>query len=279
MEILIIFVIVILCIGTAFLFLGFVFSALEHPFSILFHRPFYVHFYLPLRRLSEAQSSILRREFRFYSTLSPRKQKFFEHRVYRFINKYEFIGKDGMVIDDRVKVLIAATSTMLTFGMRVYLYEVITKILVYPQEYLSPHANAYHKGEFNPAAKLIVFSWEDFLKGFESGDDNINLGIHEFAHVLHFHSAKRNDSSAEIFHRMFNRITLEIHRPANREKLISSTYFRIYAYTNQFEFLAVIIEHFFESPALFKAEFPQLFTNVSRMLNHRPKIKPVLHAG
>ena len=64
-------------------------------------------------------------------------------------------------------------------------------------------------------------------------------------------------------------IQKEINFPANRDKLINSNYFRIYAYTNQFEFLAVILEHYFESPTSFKQEFPQLFNNVSKMLNHK----------
>ncbi len=272
MEIFVIVLVLILSLLVVFLFIAFVFTAVEHHFAQIFHRPFYVHLYFRLHKLTDSQASVLRMEFPFYKTLSPRKQRIFEHRVNRFINKYEFVGKD-MVVNDRVKVLIASTSTMLTFGMRKYLYDVLKTVIVYPHQYFSPHADAYHKGEFNPAVKAIVFSWEDFVKGFETRDDNVNLGIHEFAHVLHFHSSRKNDSSAIIFSRMFDRITREVHFPPNTEKLVNSSYFRIYAYTNKFEFLAVILEHFFESPKQFQAEFPQLYKNVSRMLNHRPQIK------
>jgi Mlc titration factor MtfA (ptsG expression regulator) len=38
-------------------------------------------------------------------------------------------------------------------------------------------------------------------------------------------------------------------------RLVNSDYFRVYAYTNQVEFLAVIFEHFFETPKLLKASF------------------------
>ncbi len=66
---------------------------------------------------------------------------------------------------------------------------------------------------------------------------------------------------------MYDRIRREIEYPANRERLVNSDYFRIYAYTNHFEFLAVIIEHYFESPEKFKTEFPKLYSNVREMLN------------
>jgi Mlc titration factor MtfA (ptsG expression regulator) len=56
-------------------------------------------------------------------------------------------------------VLIAATFVMLTFGMRHYLIDVFDKIIIYPQPYFST-IKEYHKGEFNPGMKLLVFSWK-----------------------------------------------------------------------------------------------------------------------
>jgi Mlc titration factor MtfA (ptsG expression regulator) len=35
------------------------------------------------------------------------------------------------------------------------------------------------------------------------------------------------------------------------------------------EFLAVILEHFFETPQVFKKEFPVLYGNVSDMINFK----------
>jgi Mlc titration factor MtfA (ptsG expression regulator) len=50
-------------------------------------------------------------------------------------------------------------------------------------------------------------------------------------------------------------------------RLVNSDYFRVYAYTNQVEFLAVIFEHFFETPKLFKSQFPELYNYVREMIN------------
>ena len=250
-------------------FLFVIYSIIEEKYGILYHKPFFVHFYPTVKTLDANQSYILNKKFHYYNSLSDKKKKYFEHRVATFIEKYEFIGKEDFIITDEVQVLIASTSVMLSFGLRNYLFTNFDKIVVYPSQYYSNINEAYHKGEFNPRMKAVVFSWEDFIAGYETNSDNLNLGIHEFAHVLHIHGLKSQDTSAIIFSRMYNQIQKEINFPANRDKLINSNYFRIYAYTNQFEFLAVILEHYFESPTSFKQEFPQLFNNVSKMLNHK----------
>ncbi|SFA77558.1 hypothetical protein SAMN05660845_0479 [Flavobacterium swingsii] len=264
-----IIILLILFTPAVALFIAFIYTVAEDNYGLLFNKPFYVHFYPNVKSLSANQFYILKKQFNYYNTLPDNKKKYFEHRVATFIKKYKFIGNEGFVITDEVRILIASTSVMLTFGMRNYLYSNIDKIIVYPKEYYSTIGEVYHKGEFNPRMRAIVFSWHDFKEGFEITNDNLNLGIHEFAHVLHFHGLKSDDASAVIFSRMYNQIQKEVNHPVNREKLINSEYFRIYAYTNQFEFLAVILEYYFESPDLFEQEFPQLYSNVGKMLNNK----------
>jgi Mlc titration factor MtfA (ptsG expression regulator) len=48
---------------------------------------------------------------------------------------------------------------------------------------------------------------------------------------------------------------------------MTSKYFRKYAFTNQFEFLAVAIENFIETPQDFRSEFPEIYGKVRQMLN------------
>src|SRR5690606_18733684 len=97
----------------------------------------------------------------------------------------------------------------------------------------------HHNGEFNPKLKTVVFSWTHFEHGFEFDDDNVNLGLHEFTHVMQFHAMKARDISAQIFAKYYNRIMIEVKHAPNAKRLIESDYFRIYAYTNEYEFLAV----------------------------------------
>lgn len=179
------------------------------------NKPFFVHFYFSKKKLSPIQLRILQNQFKFYNSLSEERKKYFEHRTAKFIANYEFIGKEDFQISDEVKVLISATSIMLTFGMREYLYTNINKILVFPNEYYSTINDAYHKGEFNPRLKVIVFSWSDFVAEYNISNDNLNLGIHEFTHVLHFNSLKSAEASAEIFKRIYVKINKLVNHSPN----------------------------------------------------------------
>jgi len=268
MEVAVLILIIIVSL-TLRLILIVAFTVLEEMYMHVFKKPLFIHFYPNKKTLTDLQESILRREFPFYNSLSGKRQVYFRHRIARFIDRHEFIGKEGFVVTDDVKILVAATSSMLTFGMRKYLFPVVNKVIIYPQAYLSSVSNEYHKGEFNPRVKAIVFSWEDFLKGYEIGNDNLNLGIHEFSHVVHYHGSKYEDSSAILFSRMYKNITAWFEMPGKREQLVNSDYFRVYAYTNQYEFIAVLIEHYFETPQTFQKEFPELYKKVSLMLTHQ----------
>ena len=243
------------------------FKMLEMARVIRYKKPFFTHFYLIKKRLTQKQKLILK-DFLFYGRLSKKEKGYFEHRVACFIEDKTFIGRDELRIDDQVKVLISATAIMLTFGFRDFYIGLIDKIFVYPKSFYSKTNDDYHKGEFNPKLKSLVLSWEDFIHGYNIGDDNLNLGIHEFAHAIHLNSLKERDVSSTIFKDSFKELTdiLSNSKPM-RDKLITSRYFREYAYTNQFEFLAVLIEYFFETPVEFNTQFPSIYLKVKQMLN------------
>ncbi|TDE06274.1 zinc-dependent peptidase [Flavobacterium hiemivividum] len=239
----------------------------EPLYVMVFNKPLYIHWYPFKKKLSLLQRDILRKECAFYQRLSENRKLFFEHRTAVFIANYKFFGKDNFVVTDQCKVLIAASYVMLTFGMRHYLINVFDKIIIYPHSYLSTIRKEYHKGEFNPRLKALVFSWQDFMEGNRFDNDNLNLGIHEFSHALYFHGLRSRDQSSVVFASTYAKIQEYLVRPNVLNLLVASNYFRIYAYTNQMEFLAVILEHFFETPEVFKKEFPELYDNVKELIN------------
>lgn len=242
-------------------------SVIEPFYMLIFQKPVYVHFYPSPKKLPDTHRYMLNK-FSFYRRLPEKKKAYFEHRVSQFINKYTFYGKQELAVTEEMRVMIAATYVTLTFGFRVYLFNVFDKIIIYPDSYKSAIHEQLHNGEFNPRVKAIVFSWAHFQQGYGSDTDNLNLGIHEFAHALHYYGLKKRDNGAALFAHKYERILKEIQHPANRLKLMNSGYFRNYAYTNNFEFIAVLLEHFFETPQVFKREFPVLFEHVRIMINY-----------
>jgi Mlc titration factor MtfA (ptsG expression regulator) len=245
------------------LFTVIIFRIVEPAYMLIFNKPLYLYFYLFPKKLTSHQKQILEKEFLFYKKLTHKKKIYFEHRVKSFITQYKFIGKENLLITDEIKIIIAGTYIQLTFGMRHYLIGLFQRIVIYPKVYYSNANQNYHKGEFNPMMKAIVFSWEDYLLGHATSNDNINLGFHEFSHVLHFHCLKSNEPSAIIFYDGLTKITQHF----NDENLRNKGYFRDYAFENQFEFLAVVFENFFETPHDLKVHYPELYDQLVLMIN------------
>ncbi len=52
-----------------------------------------------------------------------------------------------------------------------------------------------------------------------------------------------------------------------KNKLDKTRYFRSYAFTNEYEFMAVLAEYFIESPKEFKTHFPKLYNHSKKLLN------------
>ena len=247
-----------------------IFVIVEPIFLFLFNKPLYVHFYPVQRKLSPNQRELLLENFPFYTALSTRYKSYFEHRIVCFIERYQFVGRK-IEVTDEMRVLIAATYVMLSFGLRKYLIAVFEVIIIYPTAYDSDGNGVFHKGELNIKAKAIVFSWEDFMSGLQTKNDNINLGLHEFAHALQVHGVKSKDASAIVYHDSFNQSLSYFLDPNRQNELLRKGYFRAYAYENEFEFMAVVLEHFFESPLVFKANHPELYQHVVRMLNYKSR--------
>lgn len=261
-------IIIIGAIAFLFIFSNFLFKMVELAYVMRRKKPLYVHRYWRLRKLTEEQARVLRQRFRFYNKLSRRQQRYFEHRMHLFIKDKDFIGREGLNISDEIQVLSSATAIMLTFGFRDFYIPLLEKIIIYPDSFYSKMNNSYHKGEFNPKLKAIVLSWKDFEQGYDVPDDNLNLGIHEFTHAIHLNGIQARDISANIFQDGFKALTRMLSNDENmKTRLIDSQYFRDYAYTNQYEFLAVVVENFIESPAEFRNQFPRVYDHVKQMLN------------
>lgn len=252
-------------------FLGFVlflFRIFENWYSNTFDKPLIRH-YLVYKNVSKEQEQILETEFHFYKLLSKKHKRQFRHRVATFIADKKFVGRENLEVTDRMKTLIAAVGCMLSFGRKNYGYSLITFVLIYPEEFYSTMNDHHHKGEFNPREKALVLSWEDFEKGYRITDDNLNLGIHEFMHAMQLEARQSRDLDAARFTKQFQNILKRLTHQDVKDKLDETRYFREYAFTNQYEFMAVLAEYFIESPTDFKNHFPELYNHTQKLLNFR----------
>jgi len=251
-------------LATYFLF-GF-FTIFEYLYGLLFSKPFFVHRYKSGHKFDSNDILYLKNNS-FYVKLSPKYKKYFEQRVAAFLKKYEFVFYGDFENESHIKLEIALVFCTLTFGFRTYLLDNLKRIIIYPDAYLSNVTGEWHKGEFNPAMETVVFSWKDFQDGI-SKKDNINLGFHEFMHVLHRYSLRTDNINAEIFKRYFKKLENIFACKNFRQSIENSGLFRDYAFENQYEFTAVLAEHYFENPEELKQRFPKIYQYMSIMLNH-----------
>ena len=246
-------------------------DTIEKAWFSIFKKPLYVHFYPVKKDLAYQYEDILIQHFTFYNNLSHRHKKYFKHRVAKFIKRYKIHGREGLEVTPEIKVTIAATWVMLTFGMRKYLPHIFQDIILYPDVYQSVTGN-WHKGEFNYPANVVIFSWKHFLQGVLGGAGNINLGLHEFAHVLHVYATDTDEAGAwgDLYAKMYNNVVDYLNHGQNREALLEVGYLRDYAFTNNAEFMAVMLECFFETPDDFRVKMPELYNMAATMINYRP---------
>lgn len=253
----------------ALVFLGiflFLFRVFEHHYMLYFDKPLIRQFFV-YKRLSEKQQSVLRSRFSIYNQLSSKHKKQFEHRVATFIRQKHFIGREGLELTETHITLIAAIGCLLSFGRKNYTYRLIDSILIYPKEFYSKENDAYHKGEFNPKLRVLALSWKDFEKGYEITNDNLNLGIHEFMHAMQLEAMTGKDPDSARYMKHFKNILKRLTNQEVKDQLDNTRFFRTYAFTNQYEFMAVLAEYFFESPSELKQLFPELYKYKRKMLN------------
>ncbi|MDH5367201.1 MAG: zinc-dependent peptidase [Cyclobacteriaceae bacterium] len=229
----------------------------------------YVRMVAVMKPLTLKRKGILKKYFFYYNQLSLSNQKKFEKRVNRFLHSKKFVGR-GIEVTEEMKVLISASAVKITFGLPMLHLSNFWKIAIYPDAYYSGLNKRYHYGEVNPRMGIILLSWKNFVDGYIDHDDNRNLGIHEMAHALHFENMIRNDEyeflDPYLLNKWDNLAAIELENVKNNP----DHFLRPYASTNEYEFFAVSMEHFFESPREYRDKLPQLYDVKSKLIRQDP---------
>jgi Mlc titration factor MtfA (ptsG expression regulator) len=203
------------------------------------------------------------RNFTYYTALSPAGKEKFVDRLFTFMLNKEFKGRSGLVVTEEMRVLISASAIQLTFGLNSYKLESLQIIFIFPDNFhLSPKSPEY-KGA--TTGHFMYLSWKAFQEGYLTGDDNLNLGLHEMTHAL-----KLTLYLGNRFDKLFaSRMEYWEELVAERFKQLSETktFLRSYSKANTEEFFAVCVEAFFESPEKFKRELPEIFQLLTFLLN------------
>jgi MtfA peptidase len=204
----------------------------------------------------------------YYASLSATQKKRFLHRVKQFMGSKQF-HFHAMVEEEYMPVLISGAAVQLTFGLRNYLMDYFDVIHVLRREYILNIDEETYYGHVSKNG--IHVSWNHFLGGYTDYADSVNLGLHEMAHALQYDTALGyEDTHDRNFKERLNDFSEE-GRPVFRAMRQGASHLLgDYAATNFDEFWAVSVETFFENPQEFKEKLPNLYREMSELLNQDP---------
>jgi Mlc titration factor MtfA (ptsG expression regulator) len=202
-----------------------------------------------------------------YKCLNEKQKKEFHWRIHFFLDTTDFVIK--FKGDERkIKMVIAFAAAQISFALTIKSFDMLKKVIVYEDDYYSQINQRYHKGEFNPGAGILVFSWKSIEKGLARPDDGLNLLLHEFAHALRLEHIMMdyNIFDEDHFSYMDNVSKAELERMYATD----DHFFRRYASTNIDEFFAVASENFFERATELKAKMPELYRAYKNLYQQDP---------
>jgi len=230
---------------------------------------FYVLYWPGLRRrrilaapFPEHWLAILRRHLPIYDAMPQTMQQRLRELVQLFIADKRFVGCAGQVIDDEVRVTIAAQACLLVLNRPGPHFRQLRSVLVYPSTFIAVHEVSDELGLVSTSRShllgeswdhgQVVLAWDNVLEGVLNLDDGRNVVLHEFAHQLDSETGTTNGapelftrgaykSWAEVFHHEYE--LLQEQAALELEGLLDS-----YGATDPAEFFAVATETFFERP-------------------------------
>lgn len=213
-------------------------------------------------------NNLLKQKNPYFRNLSQDAQEVFVTRLFQFMEDKKFIGREGLVITDEIKVLISAAAVQLTFGLKDYMISHLYAINVFPRIFFSKFLKTNLKG-LNTQSGVLSISWNDFKEGFAIEDDKVNLGLHELAHALYIDLDEEGnyDEHFSAYFEKWEEVAMKDYLELKEKKI---TFLRGYGGTNMHEFFAVCVEHFFEAPKEFKKQLPHLYNYLMLMLNQDP---------
>ena len=204
----------------------------------------------------------------YYQKLSSEGRKKFLTQLVLFVQIKKWVPRDGIAIEEVMKWTIGAAAAKLCFGLRIQPLDVINRIHIFPAVFYHEMTRQHMKGGASRAGYLLL-SWKNVEEGNADPIDNLNLALHEMAHVLHLDALHTERKSLHFFRhiRSWDRVAkVEMHRVRKD----GDHYLRSYAGTNLHEFFAVCVEHFFETPEIFIQREPRLYFRLCLLLNQDP---------
>ena len=211
---------------------------------------------------------ILNKRISFYRHLSANGKAKFIHRINHLLTIKKFVTKSNLVLTEEIKIVVCAAMVQVTYGLSEYKLDNIKGFIIHPTIFYSSIIKKHLKGG-TPPEGMMVLSWKDLEHGFLIENDKFNLGLHEVAHALKL-SLKYAYDFDVTFASYQNKWEEFGIIEFLKMKRGNESFLRKYGGVNEHEFFAVCVEYFFEVPEQFQYNLPQIFYQLSILLNLDP---------
>lgn len=224
-----------------------------------------------------AWRAVLQRRVPLFARLPADLQLQLKQHIQVFLAEKPFLGCAGQVIDDEIRVTVAAQACLLLLNRAdTRYYPELRQILVYPGPFVVNRVRADGSGVLQDGRHVlsgeswsqgqVILSWDDVAEGAADPADGRNVVVHEFAHQLDqesghangaplLHSRAAYSSWSTVFAGEF--AALQQRAAAGIPSLLSD-----YGATDPAEFFAVASETFFELPQRLSEEHPALYAEL-----------------
>jgi Mlc titration factor MtfA (ptsG expression regulator) len=213
---------------------------------------------------------VLRSRVVYFNALDKERQERFRQLVKIFLDETRITGI-RTVVDDTTQVLVAASAIIPIFHFDHWEYSRLSEVLIYPTSFDEGYQTE-QEGECDTLGMVgvghlsgvMILSKPSLLAGFEITSDKRNVGIHEFAHLVDQADGVIDGIPpgvpAEVTRAWIRWVAQELGDPP-----VKRSHIRPYAYTNEAEYFAVLLEYFFEAPGVLQRKNPQVYDMLAKM--------------
>ncbi|WP_226648377.1 zinc-dependent peptidase [Microbulbifer variabilis] len=268
-------------------FLAIILLALAIWLIPVFYRRWSIR-YRRAQALTQEQLQLLKETLPLYHHLNSDLQQELCSNIVLFLNDKEFVGCDGLQVNEKMRVAIAAHACLLLLGRKNDCYPNLYTILLYPDTYVAheTHREGYietarrsaREGEAHYRGP-VVLSWGDLAEDLEHPQRGHNVALHEFAHKVDeedgyfdgrplFEKSGDGANWAQVMSREFHRLRQRAEfgqLPGDSPSVLD-----LYGAQSPAEFFAVATESFYTTPKAMRSLHPELYNELSHFYRLDP---------
>ncbi len=230
--------------------------------------------------ISEVQWARVESRLPFLDYLSDKDRERLRAMAIEFLGEKEFAGAQGFEPGDDVRLAVALQACLPVLNLGLEWYSGWLGIVIYPGDFVIPRREMDEDGVVHEYDDPVAGeAWQGgpvILSWFDTPDDaeGMNVVIHEFAHKLDMRNGDA-DGIPPLPHDMGRRDWTAVFRDGyadfcRRVDSGEETALDPYASEHPAEFFAVMSEAFFETPALLRSEYPQVYDQLRLFYRQDP---------